>query len=148
MFEHVLVVCVGNVCRSPMAAGLLASRLAGRGLRSVGSAGVAAVVGRPADPMARQLMDERGIDISAHRARQLRAAMLRASDLVLVMDGALETAVEEVEPTSRGKVHRLGRFGDFDVPDPARGGRAEFELALSLIERGIADFERAFWSRP
>jgi protein-tyrosine phosphatase len=74
--------------------------------------------------------------------------MLRASDLVLVMDGDLAAAVEQLDPASRGRVHRLGRFGGFDIPDPVGGGRGDFERALSLIERGVADLQRAFWSRP
>lgn len=148
MFNRVLMVCVGNICRSPMAEGLLASRLTRRGAPTVGSAGVAAPAGRPADPIACRLMKERGIDISGHRARQLLPEMLRASDLVLVMDGELEEAVEDLEPACRGRIHRIGRFGDFDVPDPAGGSRADFERTLALIDRGLTDYQRVFWSSP
>jgi protein-tyrosine phosphatase len=56
--------------------------------------------------------------------------------------------VEQIHPASRGRVQRLGRFGDFDVPDPYQGSRADFERALSLIDRGIADYERTLWSAP
>ena len=49
-------------------------------------------------------------------------------------------------PSGRGRVHRLGRFGAFDVPDPYRQGRAAFERALALIERGIGELEKALWS--
>ena len=48
----------------------------------------------------------------------------------------------------RGRVHRLGRFGRFDVPDPFQRDRTAFEEALRLIERGIEDFERALWQAP
>jgi protein-tyrosine phosphatase len=140
-----LVVCIGNICRSPMAAALFANRLP-KGC-VVESAGVAALVGEAADPEAVALLRARGIDLSSHRARQLTPEMALANDLILVMDAGQQRAVERIAPTARGRVHRLGRFGEFDVPDPYRRPRAAFEQSLGLIERGLADFERAFW-RP
>lgn len=146
MFDRILVVCVGNVCRSPMAEALLASRLGRRGVRSrVESAGLAALVGAPADPIAQALLRELGLDLSAHRARQLLPEHVAAADLVLVMDEAQRRAVEAMLPSARGRVHRLGKWGGFDVPDPYRQGRPAFEGALALIERGVGDLERAFW---
>lgn len=146
MFNRILMVCMGNICRSPMAEVLLASRLEGRRATPVGSAGVAALVGHPADPIARDLMRQRGLDISGHRARQLTPEVAMAHDLILVMDGDLKRAVEQLVPSALGRVHMLGRFGNFDIPDPVGLERPDFERALSLIERGIDDFRRAFWS--
>jgi protein-tyrosine phosphatase len=148
MIDRILVVCVGNICRSPMAEGLLRSRLGNRPGLAVGSAGLAALVGEPADPMAQLLMRERGIYIGGHRARQLTPELATAHDLVLVMEEELERAVVELVPAARGRVHRLGRFGRFDVPDPYQRDRTAFEEALRLIERGIEDFERALWQAP
>jgi protein-tyrosine phosphatase len=48
-------------------------------------------------------------------------------------------------PAARGRVHSIGRWGKFDVPDPYRQPRPAFERALALIERGVDDLERAFW---
>ena len=146
MFTRVLTVCMGNVCRSPMAAALLAERLARRGVAvTVESAGIHALVGRPAEPEAQALLRERGLDLSRHRARQLTAEILRGFELVLVMEERHERAVHQLVPGSRGRVHRVGKFGGFDVPDPYRRERAEFERALALIEEGLSDFEEAFW---
>jgi protein-tyrosine phosphatase len=145
MLDHVLVVCVGNVCRSPMGAALLAERLRGRPSARVASAGLAALVGRPAEPEAVALMAERGLDLSGHRATQVTPELLAAHDLVLVMEAGQVRAVEALAPAMRGRVHRLGRFGDFDVPDPFQQPRAAFERARDLILRGLDDFERAFW---
>lgn len=120
-------------------------RLLGRSA-AVSSAGLAALVGAPAEPLAISLVRERGLDLTSHRARQLTAPLIRAAELLLVMEKDQERAVEEIAPAARGRVHRLGRFGGFDVPDPFRQGREAFERALALIEQGLADFEKAFWS--
>jgi low molecular weight protein-tyrosine phosphatase len=129
-----------------MAEAVLADRFRRRGLDVVvGSAGIVAVVGRPADPIAQALMKERGLDISAHRARQLTADLIRSCDLLLVMDREQQRAVESILPSARGRVHRIGRLGNFDVPDPYKGGRAAFERALVLIDRGVEGLEQAVW---
>lgn len=114
---------------------------------AVSSAGIAALVGRPADPVAVALLAERGVDLSGHRARQLTAGMVEGSDLVLVMENRHVADVEALTPAARGRVHVLGRFGRFEVLDPYRRPREAFEEALTLIERGIDDFQRRFWSR-
>jgi protein-tyrosine phosphatase len=148
VFSRILVVCIGNICRSPMAEAALSARLRGRSLHvNVESAGIAALVGRPADPIAQELMSERGLDISAHRARQLTPELISAFELVLVMDAEQQRAVESMSPSARGRVHRLGRWGDFDVPDPYRRGRPAFDRAYELIERGVDGLENAFWRR-
>jgi len=112
----------------------------------VSSAGIAALVGRPADPIAVALLAERGVDISEHRARQLTAAMVEASDLVVVMEERHVADVEALTPAARGRVHLLGRFGRFEIPDPYRRPREAFEEALGLIDRGVSDFAQRFWS--
>ena len=83
MLNRVLVVCVGNICRSPMAEAMLRARLGRRPRFEVSSAGVGALVGHPADPFAMELMRERGLDIAAHRARQVTPELVAAHDLVL-----------------------------------------------------------------
>lgn len=136
MFNSILVVCVGNICRSPMAEALLRRQLQGKAT-SVASAGLGALVGHTADPLAQALMAERGIDISPHRARQLGTAELAAVELVLVMEGWQQREIEKKFPQARGKVYRLGHWGDFEIEDPYRKPRQAFEQALSGIEQGI-----------
>lgn len=128
-----------------MAASLMSNQPVGRPPAVVESAGIAALEGSPADPLAVALMQERCIDLSAHRARQLTPELASAFDLILVMEKRHERAVEQIFPPARGRVHCLGRFGNFDVPDPYGKPRAAFEHSLALIERGIEDFVRAFW---
>lgn len=137
MFENVLILCTGNICRSPMAEGLLAHYGQGSGLR-VASAGTAAVVGWGADPKALALMQQREIDISSHLARQADAAILGAADLVLALDQSHLNWVARQFPQYKGRTHKLLKWvGDGDVPDPYQQPRAMFELAYQQIETGL-----------
>ena len=67
-FDNILVVCVGNICRSPMAEALLKQRFPNK---NIDSAGVGALVGHPADPAALEIMTKQGIDITSHVAKQI-----------------------------------------------------------------------------
>jgi len=131
-------VCVGNICRSPMAEALLKSTLSTRpNVYQVSSAGIGALVGHPADNKAKQLMIEKGIDISGHRADQLNEDMIRKADIILVMESAHKQAIEAKQPSAKGKVFRLGEWGDFDIPDPYQRDSIVFESVLRLIDLGV-----------
>lgn len=140
MFKNILVICVGNICRSPMAEGLLKSAIAtaNKGDCVVSSAGLSALVGQPPDTKACQLMMEKGIDISGYRARQVSKDMIRKADLILVMESAHKIAIEQNEPSAKGKVFRVGEWGGFDISDPYRQELPAFKKSLSLIEQGLA----------
>lgn len=107
---------------------------------NVSSAGLAALVGHKADPSACQLMMNRGIDISGHRASQLHPEMIRKTDLVLVMELNQKNAIIEKQKSARGKVFRLGEWGAFDIVDPYKKDFAAFESSLFLIEQGISQW--------
>ena len=135
----VLLVCTGNICRSPMAQGLFESRLA-TGVE-VSSAGVAAVVGAPAASPARTLMAAQGIDISGHRARQLDLRLATSHDLLLVMESHHRDWILSHFPMTRGRVHLLGAWrDDLQIPDPYCRPVAAYEQALSMMQACVADW--------
>ncbi|WP_454902168.1 low molecular weight protein-tyrosine-phosphatase [Variovorax gossypii] len=131
--RSVLTVCIGNICRSPMAEGLLA---AGLPHLRVFSAGIGALVGQPADATAQALMRRRGIDISGHVAQQVSQLLCRQADLILVMEREQRRHLESAYPFVRGKVFRIAEFTGQDVPDPYRQDEAAFEHAFALIDTG------------
>ncbi|QBY55511.1 low molecular weight protein-tyrosine-phosphatase [Cupriavidus oxalaticus] len=134
MIRSVLVICQGNICRSPMAEGLLREALPGW---SVQSAGLGALIGEPADPIAVGLLAERGVNISAHRAQQLTIFLADQADLILVMDSDQKADVQRQYPQVSGKVFRLGEAGNVDIPDPYFKPRQAFEQVFELIQQGI-----------
>ncbi|MDA0681703.1 MAG: low molecular weight phosphotyrosine protein phosphatase [Proteobacteria bacterium] len=134
--RNVLIVCVGNICRSPMAEAILQAALKGNSNIKVSSAGVGALVGCPADEHAVELMKERGLDISGHEARQLTPELVSENDLILVLEAGHKRVIDANEPSARGKVYRLGEWQNQDIPDPYRKPREVFEAALVLIDQG------------
>ena len=130
-----LVVCEGNICRSPMAQALLAARLP---QWRVQSAGLNAVIGAPADETAMALLGERGFDLQAHRGTQITRRMCLESDMVLVMDRDQRRRLQELYPEACGRVFRLGEHTDRDIPDPYRQPETAFRQALLLIDEAVA----------
>lgn len=137
MFSRILIVCVGNICRSPTAEILLRHRL-GHAAGSVQSAGLAARAGTPMDATAQAVLADHGHDGSAHRARPLDDAMLREADLVLAMEPAHVDAIVERAPHARGRVMLLGRWQDErSIPDPFRQQRPAHEHVYALIDECV-----------
>ncbi|GAB3627450.1 phosphotyrosine protein phosphatase [Pandoraea terrae] len=130
----ILILCTGNICRSPMAEALLRAKVPG--LRIL-SAGLNAAVGMPADPHVIRLMRERGFDVGAHRGRQLQGWMIQAADLILVMERQQRLAVEALFPICRGKVLLWGEFDGRDVPDPYLQDEMAFRQVLGMISDGL-----------
>jgi protein-tyrosine phosphatase len=122
-----------------MAEALLKKELLHKGTL-ISSAGLSALVGQSADELSYELMLENGIDISEHRARQLDKNMIREADIILVMELSHKNAIEDNVPSAKGKVFRLGEWGNFEIPDPYKKGRSNFVTSLGLIEQGVSDW--------
>lgn len=131
---NILLLCTGNLCRSPMAEGLFRTYLPAHELFS---AGLSAPTGAPADPLAIALMRQMDIDISAHRARSLAVWMMQEADLVLTMDSEQKQDVLQRYPFAADKLERLGEMDDMDIPDPHRRGLGAFRHSLNLIRQAV-----------
>ena len=141
---RIALVCLGNICRSPMADVVLSARVEEAGLAAqveVASCGTGGWhVGDPMDSRAAATLTGAGYDASRHRARQFDPTWLDEHDLVLAMD---RSNLADVSPTAGTERVRL--FRDFDpvdpggeVPDPYYGGPAGFEEVLTMVERTAA----------
>lgn len=138
-----MIVCIGNICRSPMAEVLLQHK---QPQLTVFSSGIGALVGKPADPMSCELMSEKGIDLSKHCAQQISSVLVSKSDLILTMEQKHINAIQAKFPESRGKVHLIGKWNDNqEVPDPYKKPKDAFISALSLIESGLDGWQKKLW---
>ncbi|HEV2286961.1 MAG TPA: low molecular weight protein-tyrosine-phosphatase [Steroidobacteraceae bacterium] len=153
----VLFVCLGNICRSPTAEGVLrtlAAREAPELALEVDSAGTAAYhVGQPPDPRTRAAAARRGYDLSALRARSLESADFERFDLILAMDRENLTALRRRAPAHTHE--RLRLFLEFaageapeEVPDPYYGGPNGFEEVLDLVEAATRGLLAHLRQRP
>ncbi|WP_125717063.1 low molecular weight protein-tyrosine-phosphatase [Pseudoalteromonas rubra] len=142
MFDSVLMVCAGNICRSPTAEYILKKKLDKTAV-SVSSAGLTAMKGKPADSMAQALASEQGIDMSQHQGRQLDSALVAQNSLILVMEHRHLDDLCSRYPEARGKTFLLGKWiGDKEVPDPYRQSREAFEHVYELIDSACSAWQQ------
>lgn len=141
MTGQILIVCVGNICRSPMAEALWNHRLQQLALpRQASSAGLSARFGDPIHPFAEQLLKQRDIAVPTRRSRPLSSALLRESELVLVMERWHQADIERMAPYARGRIYLLGHWQTVEVPDPMGEPATAFQEAFELIDRGITEW--------
>jgi protein-tyrosine phosphatase len=135
---RVLMVCLGNICRSPTAEAVLRERLRGQGLHGqveVDSAGTGDWhVGSAPDARSQRHAQRRGYDLSGLRARQVVEADFHRFDMVLAMDEDNLADLARLKPPGATAEVRL--FAVCAVPDPYQSGPDGFELVLDLVEQG------------
>lgn len=136
--RSILVVCVGNICRSPMAEYLLKQDYPHL---SIESAGISGLSGHSADDKAQLCMQHLGIDISGHIAKKLNAEHLKKADLILVMSKNQQAYIEQTWPFAKGKVFRLGHWQNKNVPDPYQHDQAFFDETCQLIQQCVTDWK-------
>lgn len=148
-----MFVCLGNICRSPAAEGILRALAEEQGQNDdlyIDSAGIGAWhVGEQPDRRMRKHAAQRGYDLSSLRARQFRSDDFEKFDWIVVMDEENYQDVMRKVPshTSSNKLAKVVRMKDFfndfkgydHVPDPYYGGSEGFELALDMIEDGCKE---------
>ena len=152
---RILFVCMGNICRSPTAEGVMRSLLGDDDAIEIDSAGTGGWhAGEPPDDRATAAARRRGIELDG-AARQVRPSDFRDFDLLIAMDRRNLRDLQALAPDdeARAKVRLLREFDpasagapDVDVPDPYYGGERGFEDVLDMVEaacRGLLDELRA-----
>ena len=124
-FNSILVVCTGNICRSPIGERLLRKRLPGV---KVKSAGVAA---------------NHGVSLEGHAGRKLTAEMARNYDLILAMESEHIAQVTAIAPEVRGKTMLFGQWLEQkEIPDPYRKSQDAFEHVYGMLERASQEWAK------
>src|SRR2546423_9367697 len=146
--KTILFVCTGNVCRSPMAEGILRHALQGRGDYRVMSAGLGAMEGQPPSPYAVQAVRELGIDISGQRSRVLTPDFIQQADYIFGMTHSHIDTVMLLYPQAAEKTFLLREFDETldlfekDISDPIGGSYDIYLNCRDQIEQGIASLLR------
>lgn len=146
MSVHVVFVCLGNICRSPAAQGILEKKVAAAGLSaeiSVDSCGTAAFnIGKSPDPRSTAAAAKAGYDISGQIARQICDADYAQSDYVIVMDRKNLSNVLAWAPAGfDGEIKLLldysSHSGDSQIPDPFYDSAEQFDAVIASLEKAV-----------
>lgn len=136
--KEILFVCTGNTCRSPMAQVLLQNEMKSAGFfdRQVVSAGLAALEKSPASVYAQAAVQEIGLSLAQHQARQLSWPMLVAADLVLTMGSRHKMVILDAYPALSGKVWTLAEYAGEtgDITDPYGGDLQVYRKCLTALQ--------------
>jgi protein-tyrosine-phosphatase len=141
---HIVFVCTGNTCRSPMAAQLLRDKVARRGLGwTVESAGLYALAGSPMSELAAAALRKRGIQGEDHRSQPVSADLVARADWILTMTGQHAAELRLRYPDASDKIHELARFvadtenAEVDIVDPFGGDAAKYEQCAQLLDQYV-----------
>lgn len=136
MIKSVLIVCVGNICRSPTAERMLAK--ACPTLR-IESAGIAAVVGHAADKTMSDVANDHGLSLEGHVARQFTAEIASEFDLILALEKGHIRVITEIAPAVSGKTMLLGQWlSTQEIADPFRKSLTFYELVYGQVAQASA----------
>lgn len=133
MFESILVVCTGNICRSPIAERLMRKHFPDK---KIDSAGVGALVDHPADESAIKVAEKNGISLDGHKGMQFNSRLGRKYDLILVMEKHHLEQVTSIAPEARGKTMLFGHWLErLEIPDPYKKSDEAFNSVFKLIDK-------------
>jgi protein-tyrosine phosphatase len=144
MFNQVLMVCTGNVCRSVMAERLLKARFPSL---EVASAGTGALVGKAADKQANAVSQENSLSLDGHSAQQLTSELCAKFPLILAMEKHHIDEILTISPESRGKVFLLGHWlNNQEITDPYKQSDELFSHVYKLIDRSVSAWQEKLQS--
>jgi protein-tyrosine phosphatase len=140
MFNSILVVCVGNICRSPVGERLLRQALPEL---EVTSAGINALVGKPADKTASEIAATHDLSLHGHEARQFTAAIGASHDLILVMEPGHKREIARVAPQLAGRVMLFDKWtGDKGIADPYLRSKEFHEKTFAALSDAAQGWAR------
>ncbi|GAD90085.1 low molecular weight protein-tyrosine-phosphatase Wzb [Vibrio halioticoli NBRC 102217] len=137
MFNNILVVCIGNICRSPIGEEILKQALPAK---NVTSAGLGALVDKPADENSVTVSANNNLDLTNHVARQITTKMIADNDLILVMEKGHIDAITKLAPAARGKTMLYGHWINKEIPDPYKQSLEAFEHVYGLIDKSAKEW--------
>lgn len=133
MPDTILVVCTGNVCRSPMGERFLRNLLP---FKKIASAGTSALIDHGAGTSAIRSAKKFGISLDDHQGRQFTSELSARYDLILVMENEHLKHIDRIAPEARSKTMLLGYwFDQMDIPDPWHKSEEAFDRVYQLIDR-------------
>lgn len=142
MFDRILVVCLGNICRSPTGQFLLQQKLPHK---TIDSAGITAMIhseghGWDMCPKARAVAQKHGYEFPVHEAQQLTRELISQYDLILVMEQAHRRHIAQRYPEAQAKTMLLGQWleaGGKEIPDPYKKSEEVYDHVLKLIVQAV-----------
>lgn len=147
MFENILFVCVGNICRSPVSEYWVRDQLIKKGFTEVqvSSAGIHAMQSYPIAPEMQIILNQFQIDASRHSAKQIDANDVVRADIVFTMETWQKEELAFAFPNSRGKIFTLGKLSSEEIIDPYRKEQVIFETVFESIKKNWELWQNKLW---
>ncbi|VEJ21918.1 arsenate reductase/protein-tyrosine-phosphatase family protein [Neisseria animaloris] len=146
MYQKILIVCIGNICRSPTAERLLQQKMP---LLNISSAGLRAVTGKDAELQAIRTALKHGVIVAGHTARQLTPEMCKEADLILVMEPIHIEMVADILPEARRKTMLFAQWlPKKSIPDPFQQPDEVFEAVYRQLADAAEQWAMKLTLRP
>nr|ELR5266665.1 protein tyrosine phosphatase [Providencia rettgeri] len=139
MFNNILVVCMGNICRSPTGERLLQAHFPNK---KIHSAGIITKDNRPAYDSAIRIAQQHDLCLDNHQSRRLTSELCKEADLILVMENDHIDRIHQQFPETRGKVMLFGQWlNKTEIPDPHKRSDEMFEHVYQLMEKAVIQWQ-------
>ncbi|RJX69702.1 low molecular weight phosphotyrosine protein phosphatase [Vibrio sinensis] len=143
MFQRILIVCSGNICRSPFAQAMMMKIMPTIQVQSAGTVtALSELEGHHADPRMNEAAQLYNVDLKQHQARQLTPELCAWSDAILVMEHTHLSALLKIDASARGKSFILGQWGEGSIEDPYAKEQHHFVSAAKQIESACQSWRR------